>query len=48
MLSILDTIMVALFVLFMIFILGGYHKTKSTQREKERERQEAIEKNTQQ
>jgi len=28
-----DTIMVILFVLFMIFIFGGYHKTKSAQRE---------------
>jgi uncharacterized membrane protein len=28
-----DSIMVVLFVLFMVFIFGGYHKTKSAQRE---------------
>jgi len=32
-----DTIMVILFVLFMIFVLGGYHKTKSQQRELDKE-----------
>jgi len=31
----LDTIMSILFVLFMIFIFGGYHKSKYKQREKE-------------
>jgi len=31
--SILDGIMVFLFILFMIFIFGGYHKNKSAQRE---------------
>ena len=30
---IVDTIMLILFVLFMVFIFGGYHKTKSAQRE---------------
>ncbi len=30
-----DTIMIILFVLFMVFIFGGYHKNKSLQREKE-------------
>jgi hypothetical protein len=28
-----DSSMVVLFVLFMVFIFGGYHKTKSAQRE---------------
>jgi uncharacterized membrane protein len=31
--DILDTIMLILFILFMIFIFGGYHKNKSAQRE---------------
>lgn len=31
----LDIIMSILFVLFMIFIFGGYHKNKSAQREAE-------------
>ncbi|MEA3371859.1 MAG: hypothetical protein U9Q40_11020 [Campylobacterota bacterium] len=30
---VVDTIMVILFVIFMIFIFGGYHKNKSAQRE---------------
>ena len=30
---IIDWIMVALFILFMVFIFGGYHKNKSAQRE---------------
>jgi len=30
---VLDTIMVILFILFMVFIFGGYHKNKSAQRE---------------
>ncbi|MDQ1264472.1 MAG: hypothetical protein QG559_1473 [Campylobacterota bacterium] len=29
-----DTVMLILFVLFMIFIFGGYHKNKSAQRDK--------------
>jgi len=29
----LNTIMLGLFVLFMVFIFGGYHKNKSEQRE---------------
>lgn len=33
MLEVLDTLMLILFVLFMIFIFGGYHKTKSEKRE---------------
>ncbi|MDD2790525.1 MAG: DUF3149 domain-containing protein [Sulfurimonas sp.] len=31
--TLLDIIMVILFVLFMVFIFGGYHKTKSAKRE---------------
>ena len=30
---IVDTVMLILFVLFMVFIFGGYHKTKSAERE---------------
>ncbi len=38
--EILNIVMSALFVLFMFFIFGGYHKNKAAQREKEREIQE--------
>jgi uncharacterized membrane protein len=38
--SILDTIMLILFFLFMVFIFGGYHKNKSAQREAQRKREE--------
>lgn len=31
--SLLDGIMIVLFILFMVFIFGGYHKNKSAQRE---------------
>ncbi len=31
--AIIDTVMTILFVLFMVFIFGGYHKNKSQQRE---------------
>jgi len=34
--SMLDYIMSGLFVLFLIFIFGGYHKTKSEQRENDK------------
>ncbi|MEA1893136.1 MAG: hypothetical protein U9N33_10570 [Campylobacterota bacterium] len=37
---IVDGIMVFLFVLFMIFIFGGYHKNKSAQREEQFKREE--------
>jgi len=37
---VIDTIMVILFVIFMIFVFGGYHKNKSAQREAEFKRQE--------
>ena len=42
--KIMDTIMMVLFVLFMVFIFGGYHKNKSAQREALREENEAKEK----
>jgi uncharacterized membrane protein len=35
--SFLDIFMTISFVLFMVFIFGGYHKNKSAQREKDRE-----------
>jgi len=38
--SFMDTLMLILFVLFMVFIFGGYHKTKSEQRENERKKDE--------
>ena len=40
-----DIIMLILFVFFMIFIFGGYHKNKSAQREEGFKRQEEQEKN---
>ena len=36
----IDIIMLILFVLFMVFIFGGYHKNKSAQREAQREADE--------
>ena len=36
----INVIMMTLFVLFMIFIFGGYHKNKSAQRESQRESDE--------
>jgi len=38
-----DTFMLILFVLFMVFVFGGYHKTKSAQRERENEHKESQE-----
>ena len=32
-----DTLMTILFVLFMVFVFGGYHKTKSQEREKDKD-----------
>jgi len=40
----LDTIMSVLFVLFMIFVFGGYHKQKSSQREAGFKRDEELQK----
>ena len=39
-----DTVMLILFLLFMIFIFGGYHKTKSAEREAQREKEESADK----
>ena len=33
--TVIDTIMAVLFVLFMVFIFGGYHKNKSAKREEQ-------------
>jgi len=33
-----DIVMLILFVFFMIFLFGGYHKNKSAQREAENEK----------
>ena len=38
--SFIDGVMIILFILFMIFIFGGYHKNKSAAREAEREMNE--------
>ena len=40
----IDTVMLILFFLFMIYIFGGYHKTKAAQREAQREAQEKRDK----
>ena len=43
---IVDGIMVTLFVLFMVFLLAGYHRTKSAEREErfriEEEKQNSL------
>nr|WP_321265568.1 hypothetical protein [uncultured Sulfurimonas sp.] len=45
---IIDGIMIFLFVIFMIFVFGGYHKNKSAQREagfkRDKEKEESINK----
>ena len=38
---IIDGIMIFLFILFMVFIFGGYHKNKSAKREEQFRREEA-------
>ena len=43
--NMIDIIMLIFFVLFMIFIFGGYHKTKSAKRELDFKNQEEQEKN---
>jgi len=40
----IDTVMLILFFLFMIYIFGGYHKVKAAQREAQREAQEKKDK----
>lgn len=37
-----DIVMLVLFILFMVFIFGGYHKNKSAAREASREAEEKI------
>lgn len=37
---ILNGIMIFLFILFMVFIFGGYHKNKSAKREEQFRREE--------
>jgi Ca2+/H+ antiporter len=37
-----DTVMIILFVLFMFFVFGGYHKNKYAQREAEEEKQNSA------
>ncbi|QOY53543.1 hypothetical protein HUE87_06340 [Candidatus Sulfurimonas marisnigri] len=46
MIPIINGIMVVLFVLFLVFVFGGYHKNKSAQREADREDQEKKEVNS--
>lgn len=38
----IDTVMLILFVLFMIFIFMGYHENKFTQREKQSKKDEEM------
>ncbi len=38
--SFINGVMLVLFILFMIFIFGGYHKNKSAAREAEKEKNE--------
>jgi len=38
--SIIDGIMVVLFILFMVFLFGGYHRVKSGEREAQFKRDE--------
>ena len=38
--NMIDALIMGLFVLFMVFIFGGYHKNKSAQRESLREENE--------
>jgi len=38
--SIMDIIMIFLFILFMVFVFGGYHKNKSEKREAQFKREE--------
>lgn len=44
--SFLDMTMAILFVLFMIFVFGGYHKTKSAQREADEKKNKENDKNS--
>lgn len=42
--SFVDIIMIMLFIFFMLFIFGGYHKNKSAKREQNRLNKEKKEK----
>jgi phosphotransferase system glucose/maltose/N-acetylglucosamine-specific IIC component len=44
--SFVDTIMLIAFVLFMVFIFGGYHKNKAEQREDYKAKQKEKEENS--
>jgi len=43
-----DIVMVFLFILFMVFVFGGYHKNKSAAREEQfrKEEEEALKKDS--
>jgi Ca2+/Na+ antiporter len=49
MITFINGVMVVLFILFMIFVFGGYHKNKSATREEqfrqEEEKQKELDKN---
>ena len=40
--TIIDTIMLLLFIAFMVFLFGGYHKVKSSQREEQFRKEEEL------
>lgn len=42
--SIMDTVMMILFLLFMVFLFSGYHKTKFDQREEELKKEQESKK----
>ena len=44
--SFLDIVMMILFILFMVFLFSGYHKTKFNQREEELKKEEAKKQKT--
>ena len=39
MLAFFDTLMLIAFIVFMVFIFGGYHKNKSQQREEQEQKE---------
>lgn len=45
---IVDGVMIFLFILFMVFIFGGYHKNKSAKREEQFRREEEAAKEKEQ
>jgi len=44
--NILDGVMVVLFILFMVFVFGGYHKNKSAAREANSKKLDELGKDT--